>query len=165
MPEIRADQPLVPSLLDRLLDYEPGVSREPARSRHQLLRELKQSVCRDLENLLNTRVRCVPWPPGLKEVQQSLVGYGIPDLTGASLGTKAERQEFCQIIKTVIDRFDPRLKKLSIRLIDPSGAVDRTIRFQIDAMLQAEPAPEPITFDSSLRLSTGTFEVKGKTDE
>ena len=73
-------------MLDRLLDHEPDVRREAPRSRNQVLRELKQSVRRDLENLLNTRVRCIPLPPELKELKQSLVNYGIPDLTGASLG-------------------------------------------------------------------------------
>ena len=75
-------------MLDRLIDHEPEVRRESPRSRNQVLRELKQSVRRDLENLLNTRVRCVPLPPELKELKQSLVNYGIPDLTGASLGIR-----------------------------------------------------------------------------
>jgi len=48
MPRISPDQPLLPSVLDRLLDDDPGVSRDPPRSRHQVLRELKQSVRRDL---------------------------------------------------------------------------------------------------------------------
>ena len=55
---VRDDQPLVPSVFDRLLDDEPDNSRETAASRRQVLRELKQSVGRDLENLLNTRQRC-----------------------------------------------------------------------------------------------------------
>ena len=42
---------------------------------------------------------------------------------------------------------------------------DRTFRFKIDAMLIAEPAPEPIVFDSELRPGTGDFEVKGGVDE
>ena len=45
-----------------------------------------------------------------------------------------------------------RLKKLSVRLLDQADPTDRTIRFRIDAILQAEPAPEPIQFDSTLRL-------------
>lgn len=159
---IGPDQPLVPSVLDRLIDHEPGNSREPTRSRNQILRELKASVCRDLENLLNTRVRCVPWQPGLKEVQQSLANYGIPDITAASLGTEKERQEFCQVLRTVILQYERRLKKLEIRLKQGVDLVERSVTFQIDAVLQAEPAPEPITFESSLNLPTGTFRVKGK---
>ena len=45
-------RPLVPSVLDRLLDDDPGVNREPPASRHQVLDALKKAVCRDLQNLL-----------------------------------------------------------------------------------------------------------------
>ena len=55
MTRAQPNQPLVPSVLDRLLDDNPGAKSEPPQSRHQVLRDLKQSVRRDLENLLNTR--------------------------------------------------------------------------------------------------------------
>src|SRR5438132_410989 len=98
MAKIRADQPLIPSVLDRLLDFEPDVSREAQRSRNQVLRELKLSVRRDLENLLNTKTRCLTWPPHLEELKQSLVNYGIPDFTSASMGSPRDREEFCRLL-------------------------------------------------------------------
>jgi type VI secretion system protein ImpF len=162
MPAIPRDQPLLPSVLDRLIDTAPDVRREPSRGRNQTLRELKQAVRRDLENLLNTRVRCVPWPSELKEIKRSLVNYGIPDLTGSSFGSAKEREEFCRTIRGIIAQYETRLKNLSVRLVDSSESIDRTIRFHIDAVLHAEPAPEPIQFDSTLRLTTATFEVKGE---
>ena len=69
MAEIRTDQLLLPSVLDRLIDQDPQVRQEAARGRSQLLKEMKLAVRRDLENLLNTRVRCVPWPAELTELQ------------------------------------------------------------------------------------------------
>jgi len=57
MPPIPSEQPLVPSLLDRLLDDDPTQTREPMKARHQVLREMKLSLRRDVENLLNTRRR------------------------------------------------------------------------------------------------------------
>src|SRR6516165_12299211 len=102
MAKIKAEQPLVPSVLDRLLDDDPGVSREPAQNRHQVLRELKQSVRRDLENLLNTRARCQTGPPHLKELKQSLVQYGLPDFSGGGLGDAQDRDAICQLLQTVI---------------------------------------------------------------
>ena len=176
MPEIGSDQPLLPSVLDRLLDYEPTIRREAPRSRNQSLRDLKQSVRRDLENLLNTRIRCVPWPADLKELKHSLVNYGIPDLTGASVGSSKEREQLCREIENVIKRYggsivvkngvigveERRLRRVKVKLVDSAESHDRTIRFQIDAVLQAEPAPEPIQYDSTLRLTTGTFELKGE---
>jgi len=46
------------SLLDRLIDREPGVSQEPVQSRYATISQIRDSVIRDLENLLNTR-RCI----------------------------------------------------------------------------------------------------------
>jgi type VI secretion system protein ImpF len=162
MPTIRADQLLLPSVLDRLIDHDPQVSHEAPRNRNQLLRDLKQAVRRDLENLLNTRIRCVPYRPELKELKQSLVNYGIPDLTGLSLGGPKEREEFRRTIQSVIRQFEPRLKKLEVRTIDQADSVERTIRLHIEAVLQAEPAPEPIAFDSTVRLTTGSVDVKAE---
>jgi type VI secretion system protein ImpF len=161
MPEIRPDQLLIPSVLDRLIDNEPDVRREALRSRNQLLRDLKQSVRRDLENLLNARVRCVPWAPEMKHLKKSLVNYGLPDLTGSSPVSPKDREEFRKTIEAVVKQYETRLKKLRVKLIDSPQTIDRTIRFHIDAVLLAEPAPEPISFDSTLRLADGSFEVKG----
>jgi len=164
MATIRTDQLLLPSVLDRLIDEDPQVSQEPPRNHNQLLRDLKQAVRRDLENLLNTRVCCVPYLTDLDELKQSLASYGIPDLTGLSLGTSKEREEFRRAIQSVIHQFEPRLKKLSVRLIDQTETIERTIRFHIEAVLHAEPAPEPIAFDSTVRLTTGSFEVKAESN-
>jgi type VI secretion system protein ImpF len=164
MPTIRADQLLLPSLLDRLIDNDPQVSHEASRNRSQLLRDLKQAVRRDLENLLNTRIRCVPFRSEFKELRMSLVNYGIPDLTGLSLGGPKEREEFRRTIQSVIRQFEPRLKNLEVRIIAQPDTIERTIRFHIEAILEAEPAPEPIAFDSTVRLTTGSFDVKGETN-
>ena len=161
MSKIRRDQPLVPSILDRLLDEEPDISREPAKSRAQVLREMKSSVRRDLENLLNTRWRCSHWPPSLEELAVSLVNYGIPDFTGGNLGSASDRNELRRIIETTIRRFEPRFKTVRVELLENSEPLDRTLRLRIDALLHAEPAPEPVMFDSALEPATGNFEVKG----
>lgn len=161
MARVKSDQPLVPSVLDRLLDDEPETSREPPKSRHQVLRELKLSVRRDLEDLLNTRRRCGGWPADLKELERSLVGYGVPDFTGANMGSGEQREQFCRLLESVIRTCEPRFKAVQVRLLDNAESLDRTLRFRIDALLHAEPAPEPVVFDSALEPGTGSFEVKG----
>jgi type VI secretion system protein ImpF len=161
MAKIRADQPLVPSVLDRLIDYEPGVSRETARTRSQLLSDLKQSVRRDLENLLNTRWRCASWPPNLDEIDSSVANYGIPDFTASNCGAGGFREQLRRIIETTIRNAEPRFKTVRVKLKENVESVDRTLRFQIDALLLVEPAPEPVVFDSTLEPVTGSVEVKG----
>lgn len=165
MAKIRTDQPLIPSVLDRLLDFEPDASREAPRSRNQVLRELKLSVRRDLEDLLNTKTRCVPWPPHLEELKQSLVNYGIPDITSTGMSSNKDREEFCRILQMVIRQHETRLKGVKVTLLENDEPLDRTLRFRINALLQAEPAPEPIVFDSAVRPATGGVEVKGGADE
>jgi type VI secretion system protein ImpF len=161
MPAPRSDQPLLPSVLDRLLDDDPGVSREPPRGRDQVLREMKESVRRDLENLLNTRRRIFAWPAGLKELNRSVVGYGIPDVTGSALGADQAREEFCRLLQTVLRQYEPRFKSVEVRPVANAEPLDRTLRFRIDALLRVDPAPEPVAFDSRLEPGAGGFSVRG----
>lgn len=157
---VREDQPLVPSIFDRLLDDEPANSRETAPSRQQVLRQLKQSVGRDLENLLNTRQRWGEWPAPLEELERSLVNYGIPDFTGVNMSLPSERERLRATIERVIQAFEPRFKTVRVKLQDNSEAFDRSLRFRIDGVLQVDPAPEPVIFDSQLEPTTSTFQVK-----
>jgi len=161
MARLRADQPLLPSVLDRLLDDDPTVSQETPKSRSQVLRELKLSVRRDLEDLLNTRRRCKSWPEHLSELERSLVNYGIPDITGMDLAAGRSRQGFARLLEGVIRRFEPRFKSVRVQMFENADPLDRTLRFRIDALLRAEPAPEPVVFDSSLEPATGNVEIKG----
>lgn len=131
------------------------------RDRPHSARELKQSIRRDLENLLNTRWRCTAWPPNLNELKRSLVDYGLPDFSGAGMGSAANREVFRRIIERAILEFEPRLKRVSVELTGDKESLDRVLRFRISAVLQANPAPEPVVFDSALEPLSATFEVKG----
>jgi type VI secretion system protein ImpF len=157
MPDL--GDPLLPSLLDRLIDEDPTAKREDPQSQFQRLRQLKQSVRRDLENLLNTRWRAVGWPKDLSELESSVVNYGIPDFTGANLGSAGSRDDFVRVIQETIRRFEPRLKRVKVELVDNSEREDRTMRFRIDAILQCDQEPEPVVFDSSLEPASGNFQV------
>ena len=161
MSRMKHDQPLVPSLLDRLLDDEPDNQRESEKGRYQVLRELKQSVQRDLENLLNTRWRCAEWPPDLDQLDVSLVNYGIPDFAGVRFASADAQEELRRIIESVIRRYEPRFQRVNVEIIPNSESLDRTLRFRIDALLRVDPEPEPIVLDTILETATGEFEVKG----
>jgi type VI secretion system protein ImpF len=151
--------------LDRLLDDEPELSRETAKTRTQVLRELKQTIRRELENLLNTRRYCRPLPPGLSELETSLANYGLPDITGAELGLAGQREQFRQTLEDVIRRFEPRFATVAVEMLDNVDTLDRTLRFRIDAMLHAEPAPEPIVFDLAMQPTAGTLRFEEPGDE
>lgn len=66
------------SILDRLIDHQPEVSREPVQRRLAGFSQVRAAVVRDLENLLNTRSQFLPVPDGCKEVSNSLFVYEGP---------------------------------------------------------------------------------------
>lgn len=162
MARASADIILVPSVLDRLLDDEPGVSYEPTRNRGQSLRELEAAVARDLETLLNTRQETLEeLPSEYVEVNRSLITYGLPDFTALSLLSLDDRNRILRSVENAIARFEPRLLRVRVNLETPRNN-DRGLRFRIDALLRVDPAPEPVTFDAVLQLNTQRYVVQGQ---
>jgi type VI secretion system protein ImpF len=156
------NQPLLPSIIDRLIDDDPTVSREAPKTNLQVLRDLKLAVRRDLENLLNTRCRPMTWPEDLVELESSLVNYGIPDFTGSNLRASEDPDILFRAIESAIRNFEPRLTLVRVEPIDNQDQVDRALRFRIDAILHVEPVEEKILFNSRLETSTGTYQVEGE---
>jgi type VI secretion system protein ImpF len=152
---------LLPSVFDRLLDDEPGTLREPVSKRFQNLRELKKAITRDLENLLNARQEILEeLPSEFSEVSRSLVSYGLPDFTSFSMLSKHDRNRIHRALERVIATFEPRLDRVRVT-IEPPRDHERALRFHIEALLPVEPAPEPVTFDAELQLTTQKYIVQG----
>jgi type VI secretion system protein ImpF len=159
MPRLDPDQPLLPSLLDRLIDEQPEQASELPRSRSQVLRDLKQSVRRDLQDLLNSHQRCSPVPEDLAALQVSLAGYGIPDIRSIDMATGGGRAEFRRVLEGVICRFEPRLHEVRVELLENVDPLDRLLRFRIHGVLRGDPAPEVVAFNSAMKPATGNVEV------
>jgi type VI secretion system protein ImpF len=151
-------QPLVPSILDRLIDAEPGKVAEGYGSRTQMLKELRESVRRDLQNLLNTRAPSLSGQGAA--LSRSIINYGIPDFAGADLSSAEDKEQFRAVIEAVIKRYETRFKSVHVKIVEGDGETDRALRFRIDALLNVEPAVKPVVFDSSLEPVTRTIEVK-----
>lgn len=158
----RADKKkkLRPSILDRLIDNDPDNNVEIDPGQHQKLKELRNSVRRDLENLLNTRFKMVEPDSQYVEVQNSLLNYGLPDLATVNIADKVKRQEFIDRLQLILINFEPRFKSVKITYMENSDTIDRTLRFRIDATLYADPSPEVVVFDSILEPVTRTVNVE-----
>ena len=157
-----AERPVTVSVLDRLLDDEPGVTQEPVPTRSQSLRMLKASLRRDIEWLLNTRTPVDALPEGDSELRRSLYNYGLPDLQ--SLGGKSESNyaQVARLMEDVIETFEPRLASARVKLAEGKDDKAFTLRFVIEGMLRIDPAPEYIAFDTALELTSGEYEVRGE---
>jgi type VI secretion system protein ImpF len=155
---------LLPSLLDRLLDDHPEESREPAWRDVQVIRVLKASLCRDLQNLLNAHRLLATIPEVYSELKTSLLNYGLPDLQSMEVREDHDLGLLCRLIEESIQAFEPRLQGVRVRpVIDAEGKkpIDRRVRFEIEAVLVVEPLREPVLFSSSLDVASGEFAVEG----
>ncbi len=141
---------LRPSILDRLIDNDPNNNFDTDSDQHQKLKELRQSVCRDLDNLLNTRMRIAEPDDEYSELKHSLLNYGLPDLAAINITNIEKRKEFVQSLEQLLLDFEPRFKTVNVIYQKNSDSIDRTLRFRIDATLYADPSPEVIVFDSVL---------------
>ena len=160
MSSIESDLPLVASLLDRLIDEEPERVSETPASQNQILSDLRLSIRRDLENLLNTRSPHFTIPEQYPELQKSVVNYGIPGLTGLDMESNKVRTRYIKEIEQVIRTFEPRFLEVKVIANNSSFKADRTLSFRIEGLIQAYPAPEPVVFDSELEPSLGQFSIE-----
>jgi type VI secretion system protein ImpF len=157
------DAILLPSVLDRLLDEGPNADRPRSRAQH--LADLRDSVRRDLEALLNTQRCCRRPPEELAELGQSLLAYGLPDFLSINAAAKGVREEFCRSVEEIIRRFEPRFKSVTVTLLDDDAQTGRQLRFRVDALMYADPVPEHVRFDSLLEPASHTFAVVGSDDD
>ncbi len=161
MPRPDPDLAVTASVLDRLIDLNPDAAADPPANRSQSVRRLKAALRRDLEWLLNTRRNPDEVPEAYEELFRSLYNYGLPDVTSMALNSPRDRQRLLRLIEQTIDIFEPRLAATRVRAVENSGAGPRILRFQIEALLKMDPAPEQILFDTVLQLNSGEYQIKG----
>jgi len=138
----------VPGLLDRLMG-ETGLGG----TARGAVEQLKDSLARELEALLNTRLG---FPPGrfdaTPELRSSILNYGLADFAGFCLSSSEDRAAICASLKDAIERHEPRLKNVSASLEREAGSVNR-LHFVIHATLHMADGAEPVDFNAVLQPS------------
>lgn len=139
-----------PGLMDRLLGEH---------DRPMSLEQYKDSVARDLEDLLNTRcalpealMRAYP------ECTRSIANYGLMDFAGMCLSSTDERARICTALKAAIERHEPRLRNVQAHLEREAGAINR-VSFAICGTLAELPYTETVSFDAVLQPSSLHYSI------
>jgi len=160
MPHIDKNKKLRPSVLDRLFDDNPEQQSESRLGSQQLLQQMRRSIRRDLESLLNSRYHLIQPDSELLEVDKSIFNYGLPDLATVNIMDINRRAQFIKQLETTLKTYEPRFKSVKVSFIENSEAVDSTLRFRIDSVVYADPMPESIVYDSILDSVTRSVSVK-----
>lgn len=150
------------SLLDRLLDPRPDQAHDRPRSAAETVAQLRASVHRDVEHLLNARRpwRSVAWPA----LRTSPLNYGISDFTAGAFNDRHEREALRTEIEEAIRRFEPRLAQVQVELTEGASPLRATLALRINALLPMEPLREAISFDTLIDTTTADITLRPAQD-
>ena len=162
MAELSLQEKLQPSLLDRLTDTEPDSKVESRAQRVLSMNRLKRSVLRDLAWLLNSgNFEITENLDRYPEVRTSVLNYGVVDLAGKTVSSM-ELGEIEEQIRKAILEFEPRIlpNSLSVRVrADRQKMSHKTMSFDIEGQLWAQPLPINLYLSTELDLETGSASV------
>lgn len=147
-------------LLERLIDDNPDRERDPPMSASEAMQQLRNSVRKEMEALLNARRRWRSPPPELNELAASPLYYGIPDFAAGVFNSEGERDRLRQEIETTIRRFEPRFLSVRVVLLDQEHRLEANLRLRIEAVLHADPAPEHVTFDTIVDTVNDAVQIR-----
>ncbi|MFT6986132.1 MAG: type VI secretion system protein ImpF [Psychromonas sp.] len=160
MARVDKNKKLRPSILDRLFDDEPYNQSEQILEHHQLVKQLRVSIRRDLEALLNTRFHLIQPSSDFPEIDKSIFNYGLPDLATVNIMDIDRRNKFITHLENTLKTYEPRFKSVRVSFIENADNVDRTLRFRLDTVVYADPIPEVVVYDSILDSVTRSVSVK-----
>jgi type VI secretion system protein ImpF len=162
MPRWEPEQTVTQSVLERLIDRDPAIRSEQPPTRAQSVRLVKASLRRDLEWLLNTRRTPEAVGSEYRELEQSLFNFGLPDMTSLNWESGRDRARLARHLEQTLAIFEPRLRRLKVVPLEAAAGTQHVLRFQIEGLLDMDPSPELISFDTTLQLSSGQYDVKGE---
>ncbi|MGN6366899.1 MAG: type VI secretion system baseplate subunit TssE [Phycisphaerae bacterium] len=165
MAEINPRDRLQPFLLDRLLDDQPGQTKESREKNLLSPMQLRASIMRDIAWLFNT-----PAPvdrDGIEEFPEaaaSVIAYGVPDLTGMTASSLRSGDLERGFLKA-LHLFETRMSKRGL-LVEVRDNEDGTnsISLRISGEVIASQAVERMYIKTEIDLETGQVSVKETTD-
>jgi len=110
--------------------------------------KIQENIRSHLEDLLNTRARRFSFPSNLKELNQSVLTYGMSGSSHTNLSNHTEKQRLCEDIEKAIVAHEPRLKNINVTWQE--GSLDNNFTLHIQASIKQNNNVEYIFFESQL---------------
>jgi type VI secretion system protein ImpF len=122
------------------------------------LRLLKESIRRDMEELLNTRRPLSKALEGYETAYRSVLNYGLEDFNSISPLSKVNAQELQHAVQRCVAEYEPRLRDVSVT-VEGGDLLRREIRLHIEATIPVHPSAEMVSFDTMLDLASGMYSI------
>lgn len=145
--------PLQLPLLDRL-----SSKTELPNTFESSLRTLKESIRRDLEDLLNSRRMPSTALADYPLADRSVLNFGLEDLASLVPHAATAAQHLQRAVCRCLQDFEPRLRDVVVELADSQLAA-REIRLHIAAIMPVYPTAQTVSFDTLLDLASGVYSV------
>ena len=159
MAEALSRDRLYPSLLDRLVDDDPGRATEARENRSATLQRLRENVLRDLNWLFNATQSSIDFE-GDPLLAGSVLNYGMPPLAGRP-ASQYDLPELARVLREVILRFEPRIiaHTLKVSAERNKGDTHNVLGFRIEGQLWSQPIPLEIFMRTEIDLESGLTQV------
>ncbi len=144
------------TLLDRLVDEKPDVSTEPKPLRTLDRLELRYSVRRELQRLLNTRA---PYPHDVLEKQErTAINYGLPDFSHLSAKSPDDRLLIARFVEKTIEAYEPRMQEVRVEM-DEYRPEHKALTARIKTVIVVESIRDPVSFPFVINLKDRDFNL------
>ncbi len=159
MAEALSRDRLYPSLLDRLVDDEPGRATEARENRSATLQRLRENVLRDLNWLFNATQSSIDFE-GDPVLSCSVINFGMPPLAGRP-ASQYDLSELARVLREVILRFEPRIIAHTLKVSADAKNADahNVLGFRIEGQLWSQPIPLEIFMRTEIDLESGMTQV------
>ena len=145
------------SLLDRLVDQEPEQSIEPPESDEKALARYKVSLRRDLESLLNAKRPDLAAFERYPELDSTIIGYGVHDISTDDFSTQGGRDRARRMIAQVIRNHESRLTEVEVDV--DNGPTSTGMRLRITAVLTLTRNRDAVVYEANVLPGDRTITV------
>jgi type VI secretion system protein ImpF len=122
---------------------------------------LRALLAEDLSNLLNTIAFESAAPEmveGLDRVRNSIVNYGLPDISNRTAG-EVRLREIKTELREALLRYEPRLLKRGMEITQNPDKRDGQASFLVRADMRADPVPTSVEFVTDVEFDTGEIRI------
>lgn len=143
------------TLFDRLIPEQEELLRGLT------IKELRESVAHDLEDLLNSRIAKLETIDDYPLVKKSILQFGIIDFVGLSTANPMDRDKICQSIEVSIAAQESRLTQIKVEMLMDEQNMG-SLCLSIQAYLNIHPLYEPVIFDALLKPTTQQYVISAR---